>query len=225
MSKAQSPADRSDILSNLPVGTRRVQVLRAGKQLYRKPDEVDVEGDEIVLTSEGLPVVMRGRPGRKPKSQLKPVSVEAAEVDEARQQHLEESEIRKEAEADCEGDALFDEVIKALAEEVAALEFEREEAARHGLDTSDLSLKRSRVLKSLADTLLKRRSLTGGMVDLDSPAFKALFGLMLETFKESMIGAGCRSEQIEAVFASLVRDLSDESWRQDAKSRMKEKLA
>jgi len=155
---------------------------------------------------------------------LRHISREAEEVDEARRQHLEDSELRQEAENDVEGEALFDSIVKAMADEVAALEFEREEAARHGLDTSELSTKRSRVLKSMADTLLKRRSMTGGVVDLESPAFKALFALMLETFKECMLGAGCRSEQVEAVFAALIRSLGDESWKQDAKSRMKEKL-
>lgn len=224
MSHNQSAQDRSKILANLPEGTRRVQVLREGRQLYRPPEEVDVAKDEIVLTSEGAPVVMMGRPGRKPKSKLRPVSREAAEVNDARRQHVEESDLRREAEIDCEGDALFDSIIKAMAEEVAALEFEREEAGRHGVDTSELSTKRARVLKSMADTILKRQSMAGGIVDLDSPAFKALFSLMLETFKESMLGAGCRSEQVEAVFAALVRSLGDESFKQEAKSRMKEKL-
>ena len=220
----QSAEDRRRILKDLPEGTRRVQVLRNGKQHYKRPEEINIEIDEVVLSSDGSPVVMRGQPGRKPKSRLKPVSPMAAEIDEARNSHIDGSTLRKEADKDSEGEELFNQIIAAMAEEAAALEFEREEAARHGVDTSVLSVKRSRVLKGMADSILKRKSLTGGIIDLDSPAFKALFTLLLESFKESMDGAGCRSEQVEAVFASLIRTLSDESWRQEAKSRMKEKV-
>jgi hypothetical protein len=198
--------------------------LRNGKQHYKRPEEINVEIDEVVLSSDGSPVVMRGQPGRKPKSRLKPVSPLAAEIDEARNSHIEDSHLRKEADKDSEGEELFNQIIAAMAEEAAALEFEREEAARHGVDTSVLSVKRSRVLKGMADSILKRKSLTGGIIDLDAPAFKALFTLLLESFKESMDGAGCRSEQVESVFASLIRTLSDDSWRQEAKSRMKEKV-
>ncbi len=225
VSATQSVEDRRRILKDLPEGTRRVQVLRHGKQHYKKPEEIDVEIDEVVLSSDGSPVVMKGRPGRKPKSRLQPISPMAAEIDEARTSHIEDSTLRKEADKDSEGEELFNQIISSMAEEAAALEFEREEAARHGLDTSGLSVKRSRVLKAMADSMLKRKSLTGGIIDLDSPAFQALFTLLLESFKESMDGAGCRSEQVEAVFASLIRALADESWKQEAKSRMKEKLA
>ena len=111
-----------------------------------------------------------------------------------------------------------------MAEEAASIEFEKHEAARHGQDTSTHSTKRARVLKNIADTWLKRKQqIEGGIIDLDSPAFKVLFGYILETFQEAMIASGSRSEQIETIFTKLVSSLSEESWKQEAKARMKEK--
>ena len=77
----------------------------------------------------------------------------------------------------------------------------------------------------MADTWLKRKQQTeGGLVDLDSPAFGALFAFLLETFKEAMSGAGTRSEHIETIFAKLVAQLGDDAWREEAKVRMKDKI-
>jgi len=221
----QSKEDREYILDNLPEGTQRVQVLDpTGKQVYKRPREVDTALDRIMLASDGSPIVMRGKPGRKPKA-LAPITPQIAEVTQARGDHIEQDSLRLEAHKDAEGDGVLNAVILAMAEEAAAIEFEREEAARHGQDTSAYSSKRARVLKGMADTWLKRKtSLSGGVIDIDTPAFKALFGFLLETFKEAMVETGVRPEHIETIFSKLVDSLDGHTWRQEAKTRMKDKI-
>ena len=222
----QTKEDRQYILDNLPEGTQRVQVIDpTGKQVYKRPEDVDVALDEIMLASDGTPIVMRGKPGRKPKSQLNPITPQIGEITQARGEHIDHDPLRRETEKDAEGDGVLNAVIRAMAEEAAAIEFEREEAARHGQDTSAYSAKRARVLKAMADTWLKRKTnLAGGIIDIDSPAFKALFGLLLETFKDAMVETGVRPEHIETIFSKLVDSLDGHTWRQEAKTRMKDKL-
>ena len=224
-SPRQTKEDCSYILANLPDGVRRVQVLdAAGKQVYKRPDEVDPATDEIVLNSDGAPIVMRGKPGRKAKSTLTAATPQIAEVEQARVEHMSVDPLRKAARKDADSDDVFSALIAAMAEEAASIDFDKSEAARHGGDTATLSAKRARILKGMADTWLKRKQqVEGGVIDMDSPAFNALFGLILETFKAAMLDAGARPEVVETTFAKLVSALSDEGWKQDAKVRMKAK--
>ena len=222
-SHRQTKVDRAHILANLPEGVRRVQVIDAnGKQVYKKPSEVDASIDEIVLNSDGAPIVMRGKPGRKSKSTLKAVTPQIAEVEQARAEHLSTDPLRRAAKRNAEGEDVFNALIAAMAEEAASVEFDKAETARHGGDTATLSAKRARILKGMADTWLKRKQqVAGGSIDLDSPAFKALFGMILEMFKVAMVESGSRPEHIETVFAKLVASLGQESWKQEARARMK----
>ena len=222
-SQRQTKEDRDYILANLPEGVRRVQVIDSeGKQVYKKPSDVDASMDEIVLNSDGAPIVMRGKPGRKSKSSLKAVTPQIEEVEQARAEHLSLDPLRRAANRNAEGDEVFNALIAAMAEEAASVEFDKTESARHGGDTATLSAKRARILKGMADTWLKRKQqVAGGVIDLDGPAFKALFGMILEMFKAAMLESGSRPEHIETVFAKLVSSLGQESWKQEARARMK----
>lgn len=221
----QTKSDREYILQNLPDGALRIQIVNSqGRQEWKHPDDVDLDLDEIVLNSSGSPVIMRGKPGRKPKAKLKPLSPQLEEVAVARVDHVESDSIVRDSRRDPYSEDLLDSIIRAMAEEAATLEFERLEAERLGADPTANSIKRARVLKSTADILIKRKmALQSGLIDLDSPPFQALFAYLLETFKSSMESAGCRKEQIEITFSSLVRDLDSDMWREEARRRMKEK--
>ena len=221
----QTKADREYIIANLPEETRRVQVLTdQGNQQYKRPEDVDVDRDEIVLANDGTPVIMRGKPGRRPKTQLNALTPQIGEVVAAREAHMSQDAIVREVESSPEGERVLHTVMLGMAKEAASMEFERMEAARHGQDTSGVSAKRARVLKGMADTVLKKKSLDqGGIIDLESPAARALFAQMMETFKGSMKTAGCRSEVIETVFQNLSNSL-DDGWKEDVRQRMREKL-
>lgn len=222
----QTRADREYILANLPDGTKRVQVFTAqGKQQYKRPEDIDLDHDEVMLASDGTPVVMRGKPGRRPKAQLNPVTPQIDEVVRAKNDHLDLDPLIREIKQNPESDTVIDQVLVGMAQESASIEFERLEAERHGQDTVNISAKRARVLKSMADTMLKKKQIaSGGVIDMESPAFRALFGLVLETFKGAMQEGGARPELIETTFAHLVKSLDDPNWREDARVRMKEKL-
>jgi|ETNvirenome_6_85_1030632.scaffolds.fasta_scaffold47700_2 hypothetical protein len=222
----QTKEDREYILTNLPAGVRRVQVIEpSGKQVYKRPDDVDTTLDQIMLASDGTPICMRGKPGRKKKPVLNSVTPQIAEIEAAREEHLTQDSLRREARSDAESDNVLNGIIAAMADEAAAIEFERAEAARHGQDTANHSSKRARVLKAMADTWLKRRQqVEGGIIDLDSPAFSALFAMILETFKGVMADSGTRPEHIETIFVKLVSELGEDSWREEAKVRMKDKI-
>ena len=223
---AQTVEDRKYILAHLPDGTKRVQIIDAqGKQRYKHAADVDVVNDEINLSLEGLPVVMRGNPGRRPKNLLAPVTPQIAEVSQAREDHLEASPLMREIKKNTGADAVMDAVLVGMSEEAAQIEFERIEAHRHGRgeDAANLAAKRARILKALADILIKRKQVgEGGMIDLDAPSFQALFLFQMETFKAAMRKSGCRSEQVEQTFTHLVGSL-DLDWKEEARARMREK--
>jgi hypothetical protein len=219
--KSQTRDDKRRILTSLPPETKRVQVIGAdGRTAYKRPDDVDVDTDQIALGADGKPVIMRGRPGRKPKVHLQPVSSHVEEVVEARDEHVESSALFTAARTNPEGDDVLNEIIAAMAQEAAAVEFERMEAERHGAPTSNISAKRARILKGMADTYLKRRDKGEGGVDMDSPAFEAVMGFMFETIQGVMKDSGMRKEHIETVFAKLSKVL-DDSWKAEAQARMK----
>lgn len=221
--KPQSRSDREYIIKNLPDGVLRVQVIdTSGKQLYKRPEDIDLDADEIALTLTGEPIVMRGKPGRKAKQTLAPVTPQIAQVYQAREEHVEGDPVLQEIQKDPESDETFNKLIQGMAQEAAVLEFERIEAQRHGQDILDHAARRARVLKSMADLTLKKRSMfQSGMIDMESPQFKALFKFILESFKEAMKESGARNELIESIFTNLVKGLDDE-WNQEAKRRMKE---
>jgi len=222
----QSRTDREYILANLPSGTRRVQVINdQGAQQYKRPEDVDVDSDEIVIAKDGTPVVMRGKPGRKPKSPtLQPVTSQIAEVVEAREEHLETNDVILKVRQSADSEDTLDAVLQGLALEAASIEFDRIEAQRHGKETSNISTKRARVLKAMADVIIKRKQTSeGGVIDLESATFETLFGYMLETFKGAMAKGGCRAEQIEQTFTHLVSTLQEDNWKEEARSRMKDK--
>ena len=219
---SQTKADREFILENLPDGAHRVQVTNSqGSLEYKRPEEVDVNADEIMLNSRGEPILMMGKPGRK-KKPLAPVTPQLAALEQAREDHLETNALISNVKKEANGDDALDEIILGLSQEAAVLEFDRLEAQRHGTDGSALAVKRARVLRSMGDLILKRRSLIkGGAVNMDSEEFKALFMFILETFREAMEDSGSRPELIETTFTKLTGNL-DDSWYQEAKGRMRD---
>jgi hypothetical protein len=219
---SQTKADREYILENLPEGTHRVQVTNAtGGLEYKRPEEVDVVDDKIMLNSKGEPILMMGKPGRK-KKPLAALSPQLAAVAQAREDHLESNVLVSNVKKEANGDDALDEIILGLSQEAAVLEFDRLEAQRHGDDGAPYAVKRARILRSMGDLILKRRALSkGSAVDMDSDEFQALFTFLLETFRGAMEESGCRPELIETTFTKLTGNL-DDSWAQEAKGRMKD---
>lgn len=218
--------ERAQLLALLPQGISRVRVTSAeGKQYYKAvPDILDT--DTVDLTAAGKPIVMRNTPGRPVGSTVKPalpaVSKQAEEVSQAKDNHEALSDLVAITKQNSEADVVFHTLMNGLAVEITSLEFERREAERKGEDTSNISAKRVRAIKTMADAWLKKRErVDSGTIDMEGVAFKALFSFMLETVRGAMGDSGMRPEHIETVFAKLSKRLAD-GWAEDAKARMRE---
>ncbi len=218
--------ERAQLLAMLPQGISRVRVTSAeGKQYYKAvPDILDT--DTVDLTAAGKPIVMRTPPGRPQgstaKSALPPVSKQAEEVSQAKDNHEALSDLVAVTKQNSEADAVFHTLMNGLAVEITSLEFERREAERKGEDTSNISSKRVRAIKTMTDAWLKKREkVDSGTIDMEGVAFKTLFSFMLETVRGAMGDSGMRPEHIETVFAKLSKRLAD-GWAEDAKARMRE---
>ena len=84
------------------------------------------------------------------------------------------------------------------------------------------SIRRIGALKALGDAWIKRKEqLSGSTIDLESTAFRHLFGFMLDTFRESMLQGNVPRDQAEAVFARLAERMNDDTWEQEARNKMK----
>ncbi len=220
--RSMSVKDRDDLVAGLPPEVTRIQVIDdMGKQRFRKREELQ-DGDTIVLNSDGKPVVMAGSPGRPSKVQLQPVNDAVGEIVRMRKQAMAADDLLGIVRANPESTAVLDFVMLNIAEEAAALGFEREEMERRGQPTSQVSVRRIGALKAIGDSWLKRKDQIASQgVDMDSPAFKRLFKFIMETFQEALAGAGERPEMIETVFAALSKRL-DADWQREAIKRMTE---
>lgn len=213
----QTKADRIEILGNLPEGTRRVKVLDlSGKEMYKKPEEVDVENDLIQFNKVGEVIIMRGKPG--PMSRLPAVSPQVADVQASRSSHISYNRLLTSTRKQPDADGVFDLIMKSMAADVASLEFEIEEQVRKGLDPSQTVAKKSRVLKSMADSWIARKKISkDNFIDIDSEQFSSLFGFILSTMRESMVESGARREQIETIFNRFSSTISKPAWESEAK--------
>jgi hypothetical protein len=213
--------ERAKLMSILPEGIARVKVRNVdGKTCYKAiPDILDT--DTVQFTSSGRPITMKTSPGR-PRMVLTPVSKQAEEVSQAKDNHQALSDLVSLTRANSESDMVFNALMIGLSTEITSLEFERMEAERKGEDTSNISAKRVRALKTMTDAWLKKREkVDSHSVDMESPAFKAVFSFILDTVRGSMNDAGMRPEHIETVFAKLAKRLAD-GWTDDAKARMRD---
>jgi hypothetical protein len=57
-------------------------------------------------------------------------------------------------------------------------------------------------------------------IDLESKAFKRVFGHIAETFRRACDEAGVRPEMTESVFATFGQMVDDPEWMIDAKKSM-----
>ena len=216
-----SREERDDVIAMIPPLAARVQVVGPdGKVAYRKVEEI-ADDDEVCINNEGKPVVMLRPPGRRAKGFLQPVSHQVADEVQAKGFHVTTNDLVRLTSENPEADAVFNTLMGEFSREITKLDFAVQELDRKGKPSADLTTKRIRAIKQMADTWLKRRSITeGGALDFDSPSFKALFGFIMETFRGALGDAGMRPEHIETVFAKLSKRLAD-GWAEEAKAKMK----
>lgn len=210
----------------IPPEAVRIKVVdETGHIRLRKLEEIH-RGDTPSLNESGLPIFLEGRIGapRKDKDHegLPPATPLIGDLLRIKQGHLRNDPILQAAESAPESSEVLNQVVLAIGEEAASLRFERMEAERKGTDTSQLSMRRVAALKAIGDTWIKRKEqIQSRVIDLESPAFQALFQFISETFVRAMQSAGVRHELSDTVISQFAK-LLDDSWKNEAKSRMKE---
>lgn len=222
MAAKDKKAQRADLLAKVPPGANRIKVeTEKGETKYKPIDEL-ADTDTILTNSDGDPVVMRHKPGRKSKADPQPVNDTIKELVRRKQDAVVADPLRDAAEKEPDSEVVLHEVLKGLTEEVASLHFERAEAERTGKDTSQISVRRIGGLKAVAETWLKRKDqIATKSVDPDSPGFKAAASYILETMKEAMLGAGLRPEMVQTVFSKFSSITGSESWEAELKAHIK----
>lgn len=228
--EAERQSTRDQILALIPPDALRVKVkTEKGDERWRDIEGGDLgailEGDEIIVLS-GKPVVMMTKPGRKTKPPAPkappPVTQTVAQLQIAKQHFFDVDPLLRQLSKGVDSEDVLHLVMHGFAQEAASLEFERQEAERNGKETSQLSIRRINALKALAETWIKRKEqLSGKTIDMDSPAFRELFGFMLESFREAMHKGGVPRDQAETVFVALSERMGDDAWEQEARNRMK----
>jgi len=223
---------RDERLALIPLDATYVQVMtEKGHERYRPVDPVNknfekvLDTDEIVLKN-GRPTIMTKKPGRKKKSappKLPTASTaKNAQTQQEKQKFFDHDALLNQIEKGVESEDILLLVMRGFAQEAASLEFERLNAEAEGKETSQLSIRRINALKAIGETYLKRKDqLAGKTIDMESPAFSRLFGFMLETFREAMLAGGVSRDHVETIFARLSDRMSDETWEQEARNKMK----
>lgn len=221
---------RDELISLIPSDTVRVKVMdEKGQERYRdiESDGLDaiLDSDEVVVI-KGMPVVTKGKPGRRRKAPApKPPAAVSQTVEQLRQAKaafFDADPLLRQLEHGIDAEDVLHIVMQGFAQEAASLNFERLEAERTGKETSSLSIRRINALKALGETWIKRKEqLSGRMIDLESPAFRKLFEFMLECFRESMHNGGISRDQAETVFVAFSERVSEETWEEEARQKMR----
>lgn len=220
-------------ISEVPPGATRVKVLdEVGRSVWRKPSELRPEDKFEVNTKTGEPVVMYGAPG-KPSNQsalaapvFAPPSAGAPQatishINARKATAFSQDEVLTATKKNSDSSDVLTGVLVGLAEESASLAFERQEAERRGEPTSQISLRRVNALKAVGDTWLKKKEVMSSKgLDMESPAFKIIFGHIAETFRKACDDAGVRPEMAESIFAVFGRLVDDVDWIKEAKNKM-----
>jgi len=217
--KTQTAEEKQALLDELEDDVARVQVRDKNGQIkWRIPDEV-LSTDEIQLKRSGKPITMGASPGRSPGDDSK----KAAQVQATRQKIIAGSELVKTVKATPDSPHVLQQVLLGIAEETESLKQERRDAEKAGDPISVLSMRTIKAYSALATTWLERKKQlsTAAELDFDNPAVGELIKFVLETAQETMEICKVRHEVIDLVFTQLAARMSDRTWENEARRRLK----
>lgn len=207
-----------------PEGATRIKVTdELGKKLWRKISDLKDTDQVIINPKNSEPYYMYGQPG-KPNIKGQVTNTVNSNIDQIRsrkQSHLKKDSIYRSTSNNPDSSDVLTNVIIGLAEESASLAFERLEAERKGESTSNISVRRVNALKAVGDTWLKKKEiLTNKSIDLDSNAFKIVFGHIAETFRKACDESELRPEMTETIFANFGKLVDEQDWINEVKTKM-----
>jgi hypothetical protein len=168
-----------DLLALIPTSAVRVKVQAANGNCFWRAISFEEDGtllglleDDSILLHNGKPLTMSSKPGRKRKKPSKNPTVRRnAKYQKQKVQFLRNNALLQSIEDRIEAEpgkiALL--VMHGLAQEVASLEFDRQQAEAEGRETSQISLRRMTALKALGEMLIKYPRLTPEMDEPDEP--------------------------------------------------------
>lgn len=220
--KPQSPEEKRQILAGLSKEVQRINVKdETGKTKWRLLSDLQ-DKDTIIFKGDGTPNVQRGEPGRRPQKKvhvdIKPANAVVEELGRQREKFLSNDPLRRTIEEDFESVNVLRNVMLKLAESAASIEFEIGEAVRLGQPVSQLARRHSIILTSLRDASVKRieQKLKNQEIDIESPAFRSVFLLVVETLRDAMVKSGVDAEMVSLVLSEFANEVETEEWRNKA---------
>jgi hypothetical protein len=111
----------------------------------------------------------------------------------------------------------MDVLLTEIAEEVSHLKWERRKATKEGKNTAQYTVARINGLKSLAETLIRRKEADiAETLDLKSPRLQKIFKIWMQFFYEAMEKSGVSPEVINVVFQQMKADMIGWERRMEA---------
>jgi hypothetical protein len=170
----------NDLLALIPTNAVRVKVQAANGNCFWRAISFEEDGtllgildEDSILMCHGKPLTMSTKPGRKRKTQAKNPTVRRnAMYQKLKTRFLRRNALLRSIEERIETEpgkvSLL--VMHGLAQEIASLEFDRQQAEAEGRETSQISLRRMNALKSLGEMLTKYPKLTPEVNEPDDPS-------------------------------------------------------
>jgi len=214
---------RTHLLSLVPKGAHRIQVKdEKGKQRWRHIDQL-ADRDEIQTKKNGDPIVQMAKTGRPAvDGKTGPANAVIRKIMADKEKALNEDSLLNLVKSAPESADVLHSAMIGLAEEAGSIAFERREAERNGDPTSQMSTRRINAIKAVVDTWLRRKDqIVSTSLDLDSPAFQAVMGHVMETFRGCMVDAQIDDGVIRVVFSRLSKRVATDEWKSEAKNRVK----
>ena len=119
---------------------------------------------------------------------------------------------------------LLDIVIAEMAEEGASLKYERIKKEFENQATDRISLRRTNILKMIADAIIQKRNLAlADFVNLRSPQWQVVFAELMDKVRLTFKELGYSSEQMELFFEKLESNL--EGFEENTEIKLKESLS
>ena len=202
-----------DIVKNLPPDVIRVKVWEADGGLRWKEIADVCRSDTMAYRTDGQPIVMKGKLGRK-KGSRKVIPSDA----------VPKQKLSTLVTTNPDSSLIIDKAMGMLADEIEGISKERDSIKKDGGTTLEYAVKLIRSLEEIGNLWLKRKAaLEASTLDLDSPAFKVFFKEMLEAFRGSLDSSNIKDE-LAAVVMNRLSDIMDDGWETDLKAKIRNKV-
>lgn len=139
-----------------------------------------------------------------------------------KKRYLNNSKLLKNLRDNPESLLILQHIMEGIAGEVESMTFDRDQAEQKGESTTSISNRIIQGYRAIGDAWLRRKDqLVESELDLTSPAFANLLGLIIETIKECMQIAEIPENEIKLVLTKTGQRMNTENWIIRARKRMR----